>query len=116
MENTIDNIFAISKDIRYVAIYKNNTLKTKSKSCENQSSLESDKYEELFINPTILKAASQRGNLDCGGLDYILIKYGNFFQCVVPIDKGHISVCIESFSNPVKIALKILKLIENSKL
>jgi len=114
MEELIKKIFSLSNDIRYVALYQNNTLITKSKSCSNQSSTESDKYEELFINPVILKAASQRGELDCGGLDYILIKYGNFFQFVMALPNGHISVCIEPFGNPVEIASKIKKLFKGS--
>jgi len=61
----IDEIFAISDDIRYVAIYRDGHLKTQSKDKkEGASSSESDKYEELLANPIILKAASQRGNID----------------------------------------------------
>ena len=50
----IDEIFKISQDIRYVAIYKDGELQTKSKSNDNQSDLESDKYEELIANPVML--------------------------------------------------------------
>ena len=104
----IDKIFSISKDIRYVAIYKNGILKSKSKdSLDSASSSESDKYEELFINPVILTAATQRGNIDCGGLDYLLIKYGNFFQFVKSIKDGHISVCIDKNADAIEIGKKI---------
>ncbi|MBU8909889.1 MAG: hypothetical protein KOO65_01345, partial [Desulfobacterales bacterium] len=77
----IESIFKISNSIRYVAIYKNGKLETESKSnTENASSSDSDRYEELLVNPTLLKLASQRGDIDCGGLDYLLVRYGNFFQ------------------------------------
>jgi len=107
----IDKIFSISKDIRYVAIYKNGILKSKSKdSLDSASSSESDKYEELFINPVILTAATQRGNVDCGGLDYLLIKYSNFFQFVKAIEDGHISICIDKNADAIEIGKKIEKL------
>ena len=82
----IENIFAISKNIRYVAIYRDEKLETRSKSgTEGASNSETDRYEELLVNPILLKVASQRGNIDCGGLDYLLI----------PIDKirKFFSVC-----------------------
>ncbi len=100
----IESIFNLSESIRYVAIYKNGELETRSKSsASGASSSESDRYEELLVNPTLLKLASQRGNIDCGGLDYLLVRYGNFFQYVLPVSWGHVSVCIEPMANPVQI-------------
>ncbi len=88
----IDEIFGISDDVRYVAIYRDGKLETKSKEdTQGASSSESDRYEELLVNPIMLKAASQRGNIDCGGLDYLLVRYGNFFQFVLPVSWGHVS-------------------------
>ena len=108
----IDKIFAISDDVRYVAIYKDGKLETKSKGdTQGASSSESDRYEELLVNPTLLKAASQRGNIDCGGLDYLLVRYGNFFQFVLPVSWGHVSVCIEKSAVPIAIGLKIRSLL-----
>ncbi|WP_216825067.1 hypothetical protein [Agarilytica rhodophyticola] len=104
----IENIFKISHDVRYVAIYQNGKLEKKSKeNTDGASSSESDKYEELIVNPVMLTAASQRGNLDCGGLDYLLIKYGNFFQYVFQIPSGHVSVCIDKDSDPIAIGKKV---------
>jgi hypothetical protein len=60
----------------------------------DSSSSESDRYEELLVNPTLLTLAGERGDIDCGGLDYLLIRYGNFFQLVVPTSTGHVSVCL----------------------
>ena len=73
----IESIFKLSDSICYVAVYKNGKLESKSKSNTiGASSSESDRYEELFVNPTLLKLASQRGNIDCGGLDHILVRFG----------------------------------------
>ena len=109
-----DEIFTISKDVRYVAIYRDGKLETQTKgSTEGASSSESDKYEELLANPVMLKAASQRGNIDCGGLDFLLAKYGNFYQFILPVSWGHVSVCIEKDADPIAIGNKVKALIEN---
>jgi hypothetical protein len=110
----IKEIFAISDDIRYVAIYRDGQLESDSKSStQGASSSESDRYEELLVNPTLLKLAAQRGNIDCGGLDYLLIKYGNFFQFVLPTYWGHVSVCIEKSAEPIAIGMKVKSLLGN---
>jgi hypothetical protein len=100
----IEDIFKISDHIRYVAVYRDGRLEKDSKSdTVGTSSSESDKYEELLVNPTLLKLATQRGNIDCGGMDHILIRYGNFYQLVWPESWGHVSVCIELSANPLEI-------------
>jgi hypothetical protein len=110
----IDRIFALSNSIRYVAIYDGDQLETKSKSGTiGASGSESDRYEELLVNPTLLTLASQRGNIDCGGLRYILVRYGNFFQFVLPTRSGHISVCIESDADPIEVGTRISALVQS---
>ncbi|MCQ8118856.1 hypothetical protein [Methylomonas rosea] len=110
----IENIFKLSESIRYVAIYRDGQLESKAKSnMLDASSSESDRYEELLVNPTLLKLASQRGNIDCGGLEYLLVRYGNFFQFVCPISSGHLSVCIEPDADPIEIGTKIKLLVHS---
>lgn len=109
----IDEIFGLSSDIRYVAVYKNGELRMKSRTDNaNASSSESDRYEELLVNPTLLTLTTQRGRIDCGGLDYLLVRYGNFFQFVLPKKWGHVSVCIETEADPIKIGDAVKKSIE----
>ena len=111
----IESIFRLSDSIRYVAVYKDGQLESKSKSnIIDASSSESDRYEELLVNPTILKLASQRGNIDCGGLEYVLVRYGNFFQVVLPQNWGHVSVCIELTADPIQIGAKVKSLMLNA--
>ena len=108
----IESIFKLSDSIRYVAVYKNGQLESKSKSnTAGASSSESDFYEELLVNPALLKLASQRGNIDCGGLDYILVRYGNFFQFVFPESWGHVSVCLEANADPIQIGAQVKSLV-----
>jgi hypothetical protein len=92
----IDNLFDRFPDIRYIAIYVNNDLFSKQRDkIANSSSAESDKYEELIVNPTLLTLTRQRGNIDCGGLSFMMIGYGNFYQIIKEIDGGHISICLD---------------------
>ena len=71
----IERIFQLSESIRYVAIYKNGQLESRSKSnTSGASSPESDRYEELLVNPTLLKLTMQRGNIDCGGMEFLLVR------------------------------------------
>src|SRR5512143_3267937 len=96
MESLAKKIFLISADIRYVAIYVNDQLISSQRpGLENASSSESDKYEELIVNPTLLKLVTQRGNIDCGGVEFVIIRYGSFYEFVMPFKDGHVSVGIE---------------------
>ncbi len=92
----MDKLFDVSPSIRYVAIYRHGALQSRSRSdLVDASSAESDKYEELLVNPTLLVLATQRGNIDCGGLRYLLLRYGSFYEYVRAVDGGHVSVGIE---------------------
>lgn len=107
-----NDIFALNEKIRYVAIYDGGELSLNEREgIANTSSSESDKYEELIVNPTILKIATQRGEIDCGGLDYVLIKYGSFFLLTMPHGSGHVSVGIENDADPIAIEAKVRGLI-----
>ncbi len=37
----------------------------------------------------------------------LIIRYGNFFQFVLPTSWGHVSVCIEKDADPVALSLKV---------
>jgi hypothetical protein len=79
------------------------------------SSNVSDRFEELLVNPTLLLLAQQRGDIDCGGLRYIIIRYGHFFQVVVPNPQGgHVSVAVEPDSDPVPIAVAVADLLNSA--
>lgn len=92
----IDRCLALSPDVRYVAVYRDELLRYRERpGLAGASAGESDKYEELLVNPSVLTLVRQRGNIDCGGLRYVVIRYGNFFQCVFPVVGGHVSVALE---------------------
>ena len=98
----LERIFGLSTAIRYVALYRQGTLTSRQRAqLAGASEPESDKYEELFVNPTLLTLIRQRGNLDCGGAHFLLVRYGNFYQLVMHLTDGHVSVCFELGSNPL---------------
>jgi hypothetical protein len=77
-----------------------NAVDTHAGECKREQT-ESDRYEELFVNPTLLTLVRQRGNLDSGGAQFVLVRYGNFYQLVLDLHDGHVSVCFELTSNPL---------------
>ena len=103
-EHLANAILAASQHVRYVAIYRDGQLLLRERAgLADASSSESDKYEELIVNPTLLKLVTQRGNIDCGGARFVLIRYGNFYQCVIPTATGHLSVGMESACDPLAV-------------
>jgi len=100
----IDAIFAVSPAIRYVALGRGQDVELRERpDLAGASSSESDRYEELLVNPSLITLARQRGEIDCGGLDYLVIAYGNFFQLVLPHGDGHVSVAIERAQSPFEL-------------
>lgn len=108
MDPLLSAILGIAPDIRYASIYRNGVLSTAERpGLHAASSAESDRYEELLVNPTLLTLTRQRGEIDCGGLEFVLIRYGSFFQFVLPTGFGHVSVAIEPHADPLALAAPI---------
>jgi hypothetical protein len=100
-----DAIFELGPHVRYVAFGSGQDVELlQREGLTNASDAGSDFFEELLVNPTLLTLARQRGELDCGGLRWILIGYGNFDEVVVPTADGHVSVGIELGADPVAVA------------
>lgn len=96
MEALARALFDASLHVRYVATYRAGVLSLEQRAgLTDASETESDRYEELLVNPTVLTLAGQRGDIDCGGLRFVLIRYGGFFQLVHPLPDGHVSVALE---------------------
>ena len=102
MSSLHDEVFAISPDVRYVAVADGQQVDARSRpDLRHASGNDSDRYEELLVNPALLVLTTQRGNIDCGGLRYLIVGYGHFHQLVIPAAAGHVSVAFELASNPV---------------
>jgi hypothetical protein len=97
-----DAIFDLSPAVRYVAFAHGQDVRLRERpGLSAASSGESDRYEELLVNPALITLARQRGDIDCGGLDYLIVAYGSFFQLMMPLDGGgHVSVAVERSAAP----------------
>ena len=108
MPDTIAGIFGLSSVIRYVALYRGGRLTTASRpDLAEPSGAESDQYEETIVNPTLVTLLTQRGNIDCGGLEYVLIRYGSFFALVMPLPDGHATIGIEASVEPLALVPRL---------
>jgi len=101
----IDRVMTLGAAVRYAALAHGADITTRLRPDLREgdgvtSSGESDRYEELLGNPAILLLTTRRGEIDCGGLDHIIVGYGNFHQLIVPIEDGHLSVAIERNAEP----------------
>ena len=102
MDTLLDTLFQVTQEIRYVAVYSAGQLFMRERAdLHHASASDSDRYEELLVNPTLLTLTRQRGEIDCGGLAYLIIRYGFFFQLVIPLKDGHISIAFQPQGDPV---------------
>jgi hypothetical protein len=106
-EETAATLLALSDGVRYVAVRHGDEVSMRQRAdLRNASSGESDLYEELLVNPTLLKLAGERGRIDCGGLEFLVVRYGSFFQLVLPTKSGHVSIAIEPEGDPTTLAAR----------
>jgi hypothetical protein len=78
----------------------------------SRTTAETNFYEELLVNPTLLKLASQRADLDCGGLNYIAVGYGDFVQLIMLTKDGHISMGISRKAHAGELAARVQSLLQ----
>lgn len=110
-------LLALSPDIRYVATNLGGKVRMRSRpDLANASSSESDLYEELLVNPALLNLTVNRGAIDCGGLEFVIVRYGSFFQLVQPVNGGHVSVAVEPSGDPLAIAAQARKFLRQQGL
>lgn len=96
MPDLVAALFALSADVRYVALLRDGQLSLEAQpGLTGASAAETDRYEELLVNPTLLTLLQRRGDLDCGGLDHVWIRYGNFWTGLFPVPGGHLNVGLE---------------------
>ena len=102
-EKVIDAILESSPTIVYVALFHGEGAPVfrQRQGVDTGATAESDEYEEMIVNPTLVELARRRGDIDCGGLRYLVVRYGNFFQLVMPLAKGHLSICFEEAADPL---------------
>ena len=109
VEKSLDRILEISPSVRYAAIYRSGMLASRQREwISAASAAESDRFEELLVNPILLALVTQRGDIDCGGAKWVIVRYGNFYQIVAKIDSGHVSVCVDPAGDVLSLVHPIL--------
>lgn len=103
MSQLSDALFALSPQVRYVAILRGKELELRARpGLTGASAAETDRYEELLVNPAVLTLVRSRGEIDCGGLDHVWIRYGNFWTGLFPLEDGHLNVGLEPEAVPTE--------------
>ena len=108
MTELSDALFALSPLVRYVALLRGKDLQLRERpGLAGASASETDRYEELLVNPAVLTLLRRRGELDCGGLDHVWIRYGNFWTGLFPLADGHLNVGLEPSAVPTELVGRI---------
>ena len=101
-------LFAADPNVRYVAVNEAGRI-TEMEQRKEWSSLnatESDRMEELVVNPIVLEAVTRRGNLDLNGVRAVIIRYGLLDEIVLPHPSGHVSIGVQQGGDLIRIAEK----------
>ena len=113
MDSLIDSLFAVSPRVRYVAVLRGKELVLRERAgLAGASAAETDRYEELLVNPAVLTLLSRRGELDCGGLHHVWIRYGNFWTGLFPLRDGHLNVGLEPDAVPTELVDRIREVLQ----
>jgi hypothetical protein len=100
-EHVIAAIIELTPEIRHAALASGQDVAMHQRARVSRASAgDSDRFEELLVNPTLLTLARQRGEIDCGGLRYLVVGYGSFDQLVLAWGDGHVSIAFERGADP----------------
>lgn len=102
-------LFDLEPRIRYVAVNQKGTIVEMEQSPDHPTlnSQETDRLEELIVNPIVLELVARRGQLDMGGIRYAIIRYGTQYQLLLPYREGHLSIGVETHDDPIQVASKV---------
>jgi hypothetical protein len=108
-ERISERLFRLDPKIRYVALNQNGQIQEMRQSPRHPSTNppESDRIEELIVNPIVLEIAARRGNIDMDGIRYVVIRYGTQYQLLLPYQDGHLSIGVNMEDDPIEIARKV---------
>jgi len=102
-------VFELDPGIRYLAVNQQGEIVETAQRRPSHNPAETDRMEELLVNPAILELSKRRGDLDLDGVRYIVIQYGLQYQAVFNYRNGHVSVGIESDSDAIAVVTKVLR-------
>lgn len=105
-----ERLFHLEPRIRYVALNQKGQIEDMRQNPRHPSynPPESDRIEELIVNPTVLEITARRGNIDMDGIRYVIIRYGTQYQLLLPYRDGHLSIGVNQEDDPIEIARKVV--------
>lgn len=113
-ERLVEDFFALG-GVGYVALGRGQeVLMRRHPKLVTGTSPESNFYEELLVNPTLLKLAGQRGGLDCDGLSYIAVGYGTFIEMIMRMKDGHVSLGVSPKTQVGEFARRMQEVLERN--
>ena len=91
-EDLIRSLFGLG-EVGYVALdWHGQTVMRLADGIETDTTTQTNFFEEYLLNPSLIFMAQRRGNLDCGGLRYVAVGYGDFTMLLMPIAQGNVSI------------------------
>lgn len=100
-------VFAVDPGIRYLAVNQGGEIVEMEQRLPSFNPPDTDRMEELLVNPAVLDLTKRRGDLDLEGVEYVLIRYGLQYQAIFHFMDGHVSIGIESDARPVDIVTAV---------
>ena len=107
-------LFKFDPKIRYVSINRNGTIveMTQNPDLPMYNPHDTDRTEELVVNPTVLDLLRRRGSLDQYGVKFVVIHYDEFYQVVMPYEDGHLSIGVELTADVIDVVKRVTKLLD----
>jgi hypothetical protein len=113
-EKLVEDFFALG-GVGYVALGRGqDVLMRRHPKLVTDTTPESNFYEELLVNPTLLTLAGQRGGLDCDGLSYIAVGYGTFIEMIMRMKDGHVSLGVSAGTETGAFATRMQDVLERN--
>ena len=104
-------LFELNSNIRYVAVNQKGRIVEMEQNPKwpSHNPADTDRMEELIVNPVILDLAKRRGDIDLNGIRYVVIRYGLQYQLLFPFKEGHVSVGVELKADIATVANDVAK-------
>ncbi|MBI4236912.1 MAG: hypothetical protein HY696_00665 [Deltaproteobacteria bacterium] len=115
METNLSQVlFQVDPSIRYVAVNQRGRITEMAQNSRfpSHNPQETDRMEELMVNPVILEMARRRGELDLDGIRFVVIRYGPQYQLLFPYREGHVSIGVELGVDIAALATRVARVLD----
>ena len=111
MKTIAAQLFPLNPGIRYVAVNQRGRVMemTQNPLLPSHNPHDTDRMEQLLVNPAVLELVRRRGELDLDGIRFVVIRYGPQYQLLFPFRQGHLSVGVELDADVTAVAGKVAR-------